>query len=119
MTGTTKGINGVFPLDTDSGWETAGTLGTGWTADTYVARRYGALVTLVIKNLDYDTGGSTAALTLKEGFRPDYDIEFLASKATTTPVVAEITAAGVVTIPVTDDNVEVAITYMTSNPFPA
>lgn len=120
MTGTTRGIRGVYPLDTDSGWvDVSSGLQTGWTADTVVARRYGAVVHLVVKNLDYSSGGSTSAIILPEGFRPDYEIEFLVDDTTPTPSNGDITTAGVVEIATTVDNVEITECYMTSNPWPA
>lgn len=112
------GIQGVYPLDTDSGWKDAGALGAGWTADTKVVRRYGCLVNLVVKNLDYDTSGSTTALTLPKGFRPDYALSFLAHDGTN-PVVVGISTAGVVTVPTTEDDVEINVTFMTSEVWPS
>ncbi len=115
---TYKGVDGVYPLDAGTGWKSAGTLGTGWTADTAVANRYGNVVNLVIKNLDYSSGGSTTALTLQEGFRPDYDISFLAHDGANA-VVVTITSAGVVTVPVTEDDVEIAVSYITNSVWPS
>jgi len=120
MSGTTKGIDGVYPLDTDSGWvDISSGLQTGWTATTVVARRYGAVVHLIVKNLDYSSGGSTSAIQLPDGFRPDYEIEFLVDDTTPTASNGDITEAGVVEIATTVDNVEITITYMTSNAWPA
>lgn len=113
-----KGIDGNLPLDTDTGFKTAGTLGTGWTADTAVARRYGNVVNVVLKNLDYSSGGDTGALTLKEGFRPDYTINAMGHDGTN-PVPVTITSAGVVTVATSVDNLELNVTYLVTSVWPS
>lgn len=114
-----KGLDGIYPLDTDTGYKSvASGLGTGWTADTAVARRYGNVVNVIVKNLDYSTGGDTTALTLPTGYRPDFAVSFLVHDGTNA-VVCSISTAGVIAVPTAEDDVEINVTYMVTTPWPS
>jgi len=114
-----KGGDGIYPLDTGTPWiDVSSGLQAGWTADTAVAYRYGNVVHLVVKNLDYGSGGDANALQLPVGFRPDYTIG-ITNQDTSTVAIGTITAAGMVTASTSADNIEISEVYLTTGVWPS